>query len=340
MRLKTEQLKSHVQRGLAPVYLVSGDTQLLVQEACDIIRRRAREEGFNERLVLHVDAAFDWQELLQTTQGLSLFAERRLIELRLPSARPGDAGSKMLQAYAEHPVADNVLLIIAGKVDASSQRSKWFKALDAAGAVIQVWPLDVRQLPGWIQDRMHEKGMQPTREAVAILAERVEGNLLACMQEIERLHLFHGSGPLDAQAVINSVADSARFDIYTLVDSALSGDTIRTTRIVRGLRNEGIEPVLVLWALAREIRLLASMSHEIRGGAMDEHVISRFGVWEKRKRVVRQGLQRHTLQGWWHMLRRAGYIDRIIKGVSTGNVWDELLQLSLMMAGVKTLKTV
>jgi len=338
MRLKTEQLESHVKRGLAPVYLVSGDAQLLVQEACDIIRRRAREEGFSERQVMHADAAFDWQELLQTAHGLSLFSERRLIELRLPSAKPGDAGSKILQAYIEHPVADNVLLIVTGKIDAASQRSKWFKALDAAGIVLQVWPLDARQLPGWISRRMHDKGMQPAQEAVTILAERVEGNLLACVQEIERLYLLHGTGPLDAQAIASSVADNARFDIYLLVDSALGGDTVRTARIVRGLRSEGIEPVLVLWALAREIRLLASMSYEIRKGVPDERVLSQYKVWEKRKLTVKQGLRRHPLQGWWHMLRRAGHIDRMIKGVSAGNVWDELLQLSLMMAGAKTLK--
>jgi DNA polymerase-3 subunit delta len=340
MRLKAEQLKSHVQRGLAPIYMVAGDVQLLVQEACGIIRQSAREQGFGERLVLHADAGFDWQELLQTTHGLSLFSERRLIELRLPSAKPGDAGSKILQAYAERPVEDNVLLIIAGKIDAASQRSKWFKALESSGVVIQLWPLDARQLPAWILHRMQEKGMQPAPQAVTVLAQRTEGNLLACAQEIERLHLLYGPGPVDVQAIVSAVADNARFDIYALVDSALGGDAVRTTRIVRGLCSEGIEPVLVLWALAREIRLLASMSYEMRQGMPDERVLSQFGVWEKRKAAVRQGLSRHALQGWWHMLRRAGHIDRMIKGVSAGNVWDELLQLSLMMAGVKTLKMV
>lgn len=305
-----------------------------------MVRQYARKAGFNERLVLHVDSGFDWQEFLQTTHGLSLFAERRLIELRIPSARPGDMGSRLLQEYANNPVSDNVLLVIAGKLDAASQRSKWFKALETAGVVLQVWPLDTRRLPGWIQQRMQAKGMQPTREAVAVLAERVEGNLLACVQEIERLHLLHGAGPLDAQDVVNSVVDNSRFDIFTLVDSALGGDMVRTARIVRGLRSEGIEPVLVLWALVREIRSLASMSHKIHKGARDESVISQSGVWEKRKLAVRQGLRRHSLQGWWRMLHRAGQIDRIIKGMSTGNAWNELLELSLMMAGAKTLKTV
>jgi len=340
MKLKAEQLKSHLQRGMSPLYLISGDTQLLVQEACDLVRQHAREAGFNERLVMHVDRSFDWQEFLQTTHGLSLFAERRLIELRLPTAKPGDTGSKILQAYAENPVADNVLLVVAGKIDAASQRSKWFKSLESAGVVVQVWPLDIRQLPGWIMQRMREKGMQPTQEAVTVLAQRVEGNLLACVQEIERLHLLHGIGSLDTQTVVSSVADNARFDIYALADSALGGDTVRATRIIRGLRNEGIEPVLVLWALAREIRLLVSMSHEIHKGVPDERVLSQTGIWEKRKPVVRQGLRRHTLHGWRQMLHMAGNIDRMIKGMSAGNAWDGLLDLSLMMAGAKTLTTV
>ena len=338
MKLKPEQLESQVQRGLAPVYLIAGDTHLLVQEACDIVRHHAREKGFSERLVMYADAGFDWQELLQTTHGLSLFSQRRLIELRLPSGKPGEAGSKILQAYAGQPVADNVLLIVSGKVDAPGQKSKWFKALETAGVIVQVWPLDARQLPAWIRQRMQRKGMQPAPEAVTVLADRTEGNLLACVQEIERLYLLHGPGPVDAQAIIGSVADNTRFDIYALVDSALCGDAARTTRIVRGLCAEGVEPVLVLWALAREIRLLASMSYELRRGMPDERVMSQFKVWEKRKVTVRQGLRRHSLQGWWRMLRRAGHVDRVIKGVSAGNIWDELLQLSLMMAGVKTLR--
>jgi DNA polymerase III subunit delta len=340
MRLKAEQLKSHLQRGLSPVYLLSGDTQLLVQEACDLVRQHARQAGFTERLIMHVDRSFDWQEFLQTTHGLSLFAERRLIELRLPTARPGDFGSKILQEYAEHPVPDNILLVVTGKIDASTQRGKWFKALESAGVVVQVWPLDARQLPGWIMQRMREKGMQPSQDAVTVLAQRVEGNLLACVQEIERLHLLYGSTSFDAQAVVSSVADSSRFDIYTLVDCALGGDMARTTRIVHGLRSEGVETVLVLWALAREIRLLASMSHDINKGVPDERVLSRTGIWEKRKAAVRQGLRRHSLQGWHRMLRQAGYIDRIIKGMSAGNAWDELLDLSLLLAGAKTLSKV
>ena len=305
MRLKAEQLNSHLQRGMSPLYLISGDTQLLVEESCEMVRQHARKAGFIERLVMHVDSGFDWQEFLQTTHGFSLFAERRLIELRIPSAKPGDTGSRILQEYAKNPVSDNVLLIIAGKIDAASQRSKWYRALEAAGVVLQVWPLDTRQLPGWIMQRMQGKEMQPTREAVTVLAERIEGNLLACAQEIERLHLLHGAGPLDAQDVVSSVVDNARFDIFTLVDSALGGEIVRTARIVRGLRSEGIEPVLVLWALAREIRSLASMSHKIHKGAPDERVISQSGVWEKRKPVVRQGLRRHSLHGWRRMLHRA-----------------------------------
>ncbi|MFQ5488684.1 MAG: DNA polymerase III subunit delta [Gammaproteobacteria bacterium] len=338
MKLNARQLPRQLESGLAPLYFISGDEPLLVQEACDLVRRHAREQGCSERIVIHAESGFDWNSLLQEASGMSLFAERRLLELRLPGGRPGEAGGRVLQAYGEQPPPDNVLLIISGKIDAAQQRSRWFKALEQAGVVVQVWPLTARELPAWIEQRMRGAGLRPQREAVLLLAERVEGNLLAAVQEIEKLRMLHGAGPLGVDEVLAAVADSARFDVFALVDSALAGDGRRAARILGGLRREGVEPVLVLWALGREIRSLAAMAALLAGGTGLEQVLARQRVWEKRKPLLRQALQRHDRRRWQHLLRRAAHLDRLIKGQAAGNIWDELLQLSLEVAGISILE--
>lgn len=334
MKLKPEQLQGQLKKGLAPLYIISGDEPLLVQEACDLIRKYAREAGCGERIVMTVEKGFDWNSLAQQSGGMSLFAEKRLLELRLPSGKPGDAGGKALREYTERPAGDDVLLIIAGKIDTQAQRSKWYRTIEQAGVAVPIWPLAVAQLPAWINQRMQARDMRPTRDATQLLAERVEGNLLACAQEIEKLFLLHGAVEIDAEMVSEAVANSARFDVFGLVDSALGGDGARVAKMVNGLRGEGIEPILVLWALAREIRTLASMSFEVQKGLAPDQVLRNYRVWEKRKPLVKRGLRRSP-RHWWVLLHRAGEIDRMIKGQVTGNVWDALLELSLMLCGVR-----
>lgn len=342
MKLKPDQIKSHfagyrasATPSMAPVYLVSGDEPLQVGEVCDAIRTRARELGYAGREVMYVETGFDWDALHAAANSLSLFSERRIIELRLPTGKAGDAGSKALVEYAQRPADDAVLLVITGKLDKAVMSSKWVGALDKVGVVVQVWPVEVRQLPGWITQRMRAKGMQPDAEAAALLAERVEGNLLAAAQEIEKLFLLHGAGQINARAIAEAVVDSARFDVYGLVDSALAGDAARTARMLQGLHSEGVEPVLVLWALAREIRSLAEMAYEVHAGTAMDQVMAAHRVWDARKPLVKSGLKRNTLTQWQAMLRHAGQIDRIIKGVMPGNAWDEILQLALLMAGAR-----
>ena len=335
MQIKPEQLQGHLKQPLLPIYFVHGDEPLLVQEACDAIRAAARASGCGEREVHFVEARFDWNSFLESGDAMSLFAERKLIELRLPGGKPGDAGSRALQRYADHAAPENILLIQAGKLDGNARRSKWYKALEKTGAVVQVWPVDLRQLPGWTMRRMKQKGLQPEQAAVALLVERVEGNLLACAQEIEKLLLLHGPGPLSLEQVAASVADSARFDIYKLFDNALQGDAGRILRIVNGLRDEGVEPVLILWALSRELRLMAAMAQEIGQGVAIDTVFARRRVWDKRKPPLRAGLKRHRLAAWRAMIQHCARIDAIIKGARTGNVWDELLELSLRLGGVR-----
>lgn len=334
MKLKPEHIPAHLHRNLAPIYLVSGDEPLQVAEACDAIRTRARETGCSERLLFNVETGFDWNALLQARDSLSLFAERRLVELRLPTAKPGEAGAMALIDYAARPPAGDVLLVITAKIDKDAQRSKWFTALEQTGVVVQAWPLSVAELPAWIERRMRAKGLQPSAEAVALLAERVEGNLLACSQEIEKLLLLHGAGAVDGAAVTAAVSDSARYSVYDLVDRALAGAGAAVTRVLRGLQGEGEEQVVVLWALTREIRTLAIMADELRRGAAIEQLFNKNKIWQNRKILVRDALKRFSPQTLHQLLRQAGRADRVIKGVAAGNVWDELLQLALGLAGI------
>jgi DNA polymerase-3 subunit delta len=338
MKLKPEQISAHLQKNLAPVYMVSGDEPLQVAEVCDAIRARARDRGCSERLVFNVESGFDWNALLQARDSLSLFAEQRVVELRLPSGKPGETGAKILKEYVQRPPAGDVLLVISGKIDKDAQRSKWFTALEQAGVVIQIWPPNVAQLPAWIERRMQARGLQPSAEAVTLLAEQVEGNLLACAQEIEKLLLLHGTGAVDAAAVTAVVADSARYSIYDLVDRAMAGEGAAVTRILRGLQGEGEEATLVLWALAREIRSLAGMTDELRRGTALDQVLYKNKVWENRKMLVRNTLKRCSPKRLRHLLRQAGRTDRIIKGAAQGNAWDELLQLALGLAGVSVVR--
>ncbi len=258
MQIQPEQLESRLRGALAPVYFISGDEPLRVMEAADAVRSRARAAGFEEREVLSVNAGFDWNSLAAAAGSLSLFSPRRVLDLRLPGGKPGEAGAKALRAYAEAPPEDTLLLITSGKLEPAARKSRWVQALDQAGVVVFVWPLDRRQLPAWVRTRLKRRGLEATPEAAALLAERVEGNLLACVQEIDKLYLLQGAGRVDARDIANAVADSARFDVYDLVDTALAGDGARGVRILNGLQGEGVAPAVVLWALARDLRQLAA----------------------------------------------------------------------------------
>ncbi len=340
MRLRPEQIQAHLGNGLAPVYLVSGEEPFQLEQVSSAIRHKAQELGYTDREVMHVERGFDWQQLSASADALSLFADKRLLELRMPGGKPGDAGSKALQRYCDHPPADTVLLIVAGKLEKAQQNTKWFKALEQNGVVVQVWPVEADKLPQWIKQRMQLRDMQPTPEALAMLAERVEGNLLAADQELEKLRLLSGGGTVDAEQVVAAVSDSARFDVFSLVDTALLGDAARAVRILYGLQAEGVEPVLVLWALGREIRSLSGMSRALQQGQAMSQVLTQYRVWDKRKRAVQAALQRYPLKRWQGLLWQVGEIERVIKGQVTGKPWDELLQLTLKVAGLPLFKAV
>ncbi|MEJ2439064.1 MAG: DNA polymerase III subunit delta [Gammaproteobacteria bacterium] len=333
MRLRFESLAGHVQKPLLPIYWISGDEPFQLDEACRLLRQAAQQQGYSERQVYHVDRGFDWEQLRQSADSLSLFSERKLIELRLPSGKPGTDGSKVLQGYVSHIPDDTLLFVISGKLESASQKSKWFNAVEQAGAVIQVWPIEAARLPQWLGQRLQQREMQATPAVLRLLAERSEGNLLAADQELEKLRLLYGPGQLDVDQVQAAVTDSARFDVFGLVDVALLGHQERVCRMLFGLRGEGVEPVLVLWALEREIRALAQMARLTADGTGVDQAMASQRVWEKRKPLIRKALSRYPASQWERLLLRCGSLDRLIKGQETGRVWDELLELGLNMAG-------
>ena len=336
MKLRLEQLAAQLQKGLGSIYLLSGDEPLQMMEAADAIRQQARQNGVNEREVLHAAATgFDWNTLSAAANTLSLFAEQRLIELHLPSAKPGNEGSKALCEYAARPPADTVLLVLCGKLDKSAQNSKWVKALEQAGILMQFWPIKPEELSAWVKQRMQSRGLSAAHDAASLLAERVEGNMLAAAQEVEKLLLLYGPTQLTLEQVEEGVANSARYNVFELVDTALLGDAARSSRVLHGLYGEGIEPILILWALLREIRSLCIMAEQLEQGQPLGQVLAAQRVWDNRKAAVTAALKRHRAGNWQRLLRLGGRIDRIIKGAETGNPEDELLQLTLLIAGVR-----
>ena len=337
MKISPAQLGKHLQGPLAPVYVVSGDDPLLCQEAADAIRATARQQGFDERQVFSADSNFDWGTLLQAGASLSLFAERRLLELRLPSGKPGDKGAAALIEYCSRPAEDTVLLISLPKLDGSAQKTKWGKALvdGAHTQFVQIWPVDAQQLPQWIRQRLAQAGLAAQPDAVELIAERVEGNLLAAAQEIEKLKLLAEGNQVTLETVQSAVADSARFDVFGLIDAILNGQAEHALRMLEGLRGEGVEPPVILWALARELRLLASLSQQYSQGVPLDKAFSqaRPPVWDKRKPLMSKALQRHSALRWAQLLQDAQRVDAQIKGQAPGSVWVGLSRLSLLMAG-------
>ncbi len=337
MKIAANQLASHLNKTLLPCYLVSGDEHLLVQEALDAIRARAREQGFTSRELFVQTTGFDWGELARAGGNLSLFAEKRIIELRLPTGKPGVKGSSAIAEFTADAGNDLMFIVSAPKLDRNSQNSKWVKALSAAGGVTQIWPVGIRELPAWINDRMKRLGLQPDREAVRLIADRVEGNLLAAQQEIEKLRLLHGEGPVTVEDADAAVANSSRFDVYKLVDAAVGGNAARAIRILGGVRTEGVDPVIVMWALTRELRMLAGLSDSIRVGMELSSAMRKAGVWQNRQGLVRACIGRHQAAGFYAMLQLARQGDAAAKGQMRADPWQLATQIVLDLAGAGAL---
>jgi DNA polymerase-3 subunit delta len=330
MRIKPDQLQNHLAKSLAGCYMVHGDEPLLQQEACDAIRHKARQEGFLERDLFHVEGRFNWQQITASDQAMSLFSSRKIIEIRIPSGKPGKEGAAALSLLLAQPNPDNLVLISSGKIDSKSQTSKWFKALDTAGVCIAVFALEAQHMGRWINQRSLALGLKITPEACQLLSQRTEGNLLATAQELEKFTLNGAGFEITADHIDANVGGLARYSNYQLVDTALTGQAHHSLTMLYGLKEEGTKAMDILWVLSREIRLLSSIINHPQGL---EAGLTQERVWEKRKAYLRTAAQQHNAHSAQHMLHQCEAIDQCVKGVSKANAWDLLGALIMQLAG-------
>lgn len=321
MQVRFNQLPGHLKSGLAPVYLVCGDEPYQFGEAARLVREKAKREGFDEREVLDAEANFDWGLLTAAAESMSLFSERKLIELRIGNGKIGKEGSEAVRAYCERPCVDNLLLILAPGLERKDLQAQWAKRVESIGALIQVWPLKERELETWLEQRLQAAGFRPEPGVAAMLAERAEGNLLAGVQEVEKLRLLHEPGPLKVEDLLGNLADSARFDLFALTDAAVSGDRARAQRVLSVLRGEGMADALILWVLAREIRMLAEAAGAVARGASLAPVFGAHRVPRMRQPGIEAALRRLRLGTLRGLLQQCARIDLAIKGLSEEDPW-------------------
>ena len=327
MKVPFRQLDSHLNRSLAKVYLVAGDEPLLVDEALEQIRATAMRAGFSSRELHTADRGFKWVDLLAGADNLSLFATRKIVEIRLATPKPGDDGSETIAALCEREDPDTLVIVAVGEKLGQASRSTWVKAIEQHGAVVEVWPIERGELPRWIQQRATGLKLKLTPAAAQSLAERVEGNLLAADQEIKRLALTAAGREIDEAEVLEFVANNSRFDVFALADAVLAGETGRTFRILSGLRAEGVHPVQISWVLNRDISLLSRLEYAVRHGDNLEGALLRSGVWQRRQPLVKKALSKFKAPRLKTLLAEAARVDAALKGVFPAEPWTTLTDL-------------
>jgi len=336
MQLRPDALEPHLAKGLAPLYVITSDEHLLALEAADKIRRAARAAGHTERDVLTVERSFKWGELLAANQAMSLFGDKKLIELRIPTGKPGKDGSAALQAYAKDLSPDNLTLITLPKLDWQTAKASWVASLQQAAVYIEIPNVERAQLPAWIGMRLSAQGQSADRQSLDFIADRVEGNLLAAHQEIQKLGLLHEPGKLSAQQVMDAVLNVARYDVFKLSEAMLAGDAARLARMLDGLRGEGEALPLVLWAVSEEIRTLLKLKAGMAQGRPLGALLKEYRIWGPRERMMEPALRRLALPRLEAALQEAAQVDRMVKGLRAkafaGDAWDAMLQLALKVA--------
>lgn len=315
-----------------PVYFVCGDEPLLVGEAIDTIRVAARQQGYDERESHAADARFDWGALRAGLNNMSLFASRKIVEIRLTTGKPGQQGGAAIVELVSAPPADTLFIISAPQIDKRTASSKWAQKLERDAVWVSIPPLPTERLPAWIGQRMQRAGLECDNAALEILADRVEGNLLAAQQEISKLALLADGQRITADFVMQSVADGARFDVFQLADAAVGQDVARAVRILYGLRSEGVAPALTLWALVREANALVSVWSRVDQGMPAGRAMSEARIWRARQPLLARALKNHTEASVRRLASSAGVADRIVKGARLGQPWNALLELVLLLA--------
>jgi DNA polymerase-3 subunit delta len=327
--ITSEDLPRHLTSGLKPLYVIFGDALLLSIEAGDMVRAAARAAGYTERETHIAEQHFKWSELRNSAQSLSLFALRKVVDLRIPSGKPGVEGSQALQEYSANLREGVLTLISLPKLDKATQSSKWFTALQDYGVMISADDIPRSALPRWIAGRLKRQEQMVDNATLEFLADRCEGNLLAAFQEIQKLALLFPAGQRSFEEVKDVVMDVARYDIFKLSEAMLIGNSVRYTRILDGLRSEGTATVLVLWAISEEIRTLGKVLQAIQRGSTISTALREARVWGSRQKLIESASHRLKLLHIERALQQAARLDKTIKGLRQGDVWDELLQLGL-----------
>ena len=319
MQLRSNELDAQLKKGLLPAYVIHGDEPLLAMESADAVRAAARRAGFTEREVLEPGRGFDWSEFTHATGSLSLFASKKIVELRLPNGKPGTQGAEAIGAYCERPSEDQLLLVTLPRLDRTGQGSGWFNALARLGAVVDVWPVERSRLPAWIGERLARQKQRASREVLQFLSERVEGNLLAAHQELQKLALLAPEGELALDTVQEAVASVARYDPYDAAEALVSGDLARYVRVIEGLRAEGEAPTFILFVLSGALFALQEGN--------PERIFNR-----TLRRAVEGALRRFSAKRVDEAIAEAAALDRAIKGVGSGDAWQAFIRLGLRLA--------
>ncbi|MFZ6710805.1 DNA polymerase III subunit delta [Undibacterium sp. TC9W] len=336
MQLRFDALDGHLAKTLAPLYVITSDEHLLALEAADKIRRAAKSQGFYEREILTVERSFKWGALLAANQSQSLFGDKKLIDLRIPTGKPGKDGGQALQDYVTNLSPDNLTLITLPKLDWATQKAAWVGSLQQAAVYIDIPLVERNQLPGWISMRLSLQQQSADRQSLDFIADRVEGNLLAAHQEIQKLALLHPAGKLSFEQIHDAVLNVARYDVFKLNEAMLAGDVARLVRMLNGLKGEGEALPLVLWAMAEEIRTLLKLKSGMAQGRPLSALLKEYRIWGPREKLMDPALRRVSLVNLRAALQEASQVDKMVKGLRAkafaGDPWDALLQLGLRVA--------
>jgi DNA polymerase III subunit delta len=331
MQLPPGKLAAHLASRLASLYIVHGDEPLLAIEAGDRIRSAARAAGYVEREVLVAEPGFKWEALSSANRNLGLFADRKLIDLRIPTGKPGVAGARVLEDYAANPNPETITLITLPRLDRATQASSWFSALEGTGVTIAVQPLERRELPQWIAARLARARQHASEDTLQFLADTTEGNLFAAQQEIEKLALLLPEGLLDASAVEQAIGDVARFDVFQLSEAWLAGDAARACRILAALESAGEGVPLLLWQLGEDLHALTAVLTSVAAGTPAATALRTARVWGKRQAAMERAVRRVAPAALPPLLMRLARLDALAKGIGCGNAWDELRSLALAL---------
>jgi DNA polymerase-3 subunit delta len=328
VRIFPEKLSQHLEKSVASVYWIAGDEHLLAQEACELVRAATLKQGFAERKVFYADKKDHWQEALAEANALSLFADKTFIDIRCTVGKLDHAA---LLEYLQRPNPDSVILVCTDKVESASQKTQWFKAMEQACSFIPIMPLDSSRFPAWLAERARRKQVSLSQDALKLLAEHTEGNLLAAVQELDKLALQFGNAPINAEQVEAGVGDSAHYEAFSINDALFAGDAAQALKILHVMQQEGESPLAVLGALTRELRQLASAAEDVAKGMAPATAMRQIGVWDKRQPAFGRALQRLGVQGARDMIRQMAAIDQSVKGMAGRNPWDRLQDLCLTL---------